>query len=97
MWHTQPEMTTANQPVISKHILKFCISYAIENSLVIWRLLALCFLFICERRDRELPARLPMTREWLWRLPAWGKKLDVTVSGGTEQRKFETRQKCVYS
>lgn len=40
---------------------------------------------------------LPMTREWLLRLPAWGEKWDVTVSGGTEQRKLETRQKCVYS
>lgn len=51
---TQPEMTTANQPVISKHVLKFCVLYAIENSLVILRLLAQCFLFICEWRDREL-------------------------------------------
>lgn len=45
---TQPEMTTANQPVIFKHVLKFCVLYAIENSLVIPKLLAQCFLFICE-------------------------------------------------
>lgn len=31
-------------------------------------LLAQCFLFICERGDRAPQ----MTREWLWRLPAWG-------------------------
>jgi len=94
---TQPEMTTANQPVIFNHVLKCCVLYAIENSLVIPMLLAQCFLFICEWRDRELPSRLSMTREWLLRLPAWGEKWDVTVSGGTEQRKLETRQKCVYS
>lgn len=97
---TQPEMTTANQPVIFKHVLKFGVLYAIEYSLVTPKLLAQCLLFICEWRDRELPschARLPMTREWLLRFPAWGKKWDVTVSGGTEQRKLETRQKCVYS
>lgn len=28
---TQPEMTTANQPVILKHVLKFCVLNAIEN------------------------------------------------------------------
>lgn len=94
---TQTEMTTANQSVIFKHVLKFCVLYAIKNSLVMLKLLAQCFLFICEWRDRELPARLPMTRERLLRLPAWGEKWDVTVSGGTEQRKLETRQKCVYS
>lgn len=45
---TQPEMTTANQPVIFKHVREFCVLYAIENSLVILKLLAQCFLFICE-------------------------------------------------
>lgn len=40
-----------------------------------WSFLAQCFLFICEWRDTELPARLPMTREWLLRLPAWGEKM----------------------
>ena len=45
---TQPEMTTANQAIIFKHVLKFCVLYAIENSLVTLKLLAQCFLFICE-------------------------------------------------
>lgn len=35
-------------------------------------LLAQCFPFICEWGDTELPARLPVTREWLLSLPAWG-------------------------
>lgn len=56
---TQPEMTTANQPVISQHVLQFGVLYAIPNSLVMLKLLAQCFLFICEWRDTELPARPP--------------------------------------
>lgn len=40
-----------------------------------WRVLAQCLLFMCVWRDRELPACLSMTREWLWRLPAWGEKM----------------------
>lgn len=43
----------------------------------------------------------PPASQWqengCWDFQLGGKKWDVTVSGGTEQRKLETRQKCVYS
>lgn len=64
------------QPVISKHVLKFRVLYAIEKTAWCFlSLLAQCFLFICERGDRAPHACLQMTREWLLRLPAWGGKM----------------------
>lgn len=55
---TQPEMTTANQPVIFKHVLKFCVLYAIENSLVILKLFGTMF-SIHLRVKRHRAARPP--------------------------------------
>lgn len=76
---TQPEMTTANQSVIFKHVLRFCVSYAIENSLANLKLLAQCFLFICEWGDGELPASSQWQENGCWDFQLGGKKWDVTV------------------
>lgn len=80
------------QPVISKHVLKFRVLYAIEKTACCFlSLLAQCFLFICERGDRAPQ----MTREWLWRLPAWGGKNEMLQSVNAGSRESWRRDKNV--
>lgn len=94
----QPEMTTANQPVISKHVLEFlcfkCNRKQLGDSG------AFGTVFSIHLRVKRQRARLPAL-QWqengCWDFQLGGKKWDVTVGGGTEQRKLESRQKCVYS
>lgn len=80
------------QPVISKHVLKFRVLYAIEKTACCFlSLLAQCFLFICERGDRAPQ----MTREWLWRLPAWGGKNEMLQSVNARSGESWRRDKNV--
>lgn len=54
-------------------------------------LLAQCFLFICERED----GAPQMTREWLWRLPAWGGKNEMLQSVNARSGESWRRDKNV--
>lgn len=84
------------QPVISKHVLKFRVLYAIEKTAWCFlSLLAQCFLFICERGDRAPHACLQMTREWLLRLPAWGGKNEMLQSVNARSGESWRRDKNV--
>lgn len=92
---TQPKMTTANQPVIFKHVLEFCVLYAIENSLVNLKLFGTMFSIHLWVKRQRAACRLPMTREWLLRLPAWGGKNEMLQSVEAQSRESWRRDKNV--
>ena len=94
---TQPEMTTANQPVTFKHVLKFCVLYTIKNSLVISEAFGTMFSIHLWMRRQRAACPSSSDKRMAIESSSLGEKWDVTVSGGTEQRKLETRQKCVCS
>lgn len=93
---TQPEMTTANQPVISQRVLQFlgftCNPKQPGDAEAFGTMFPI---HLCVKRHRT--ARPPSSDKRKavetsgLEVGGW----DVTVSGGTEQRKLEKRQKCV--